>query len=106
MRAVDYPTIFAGRHSRPTPPNALSTTGKNNRTMARVVIEPTRPFDQNTVMSPPEPIIYSRNASSARLPSTSANVNGASGMLIFLKTYPTTPNPSISQISNIAFWIA
>jgi len=30
----------------------------------------------------------------------------ASGMLTFLKTYPTTPNPSISQMSNIAFWIA
>src|SRR5207253_2815111 len=35
---------------------------------------------------PPEPIIDSRNASSARLPSTSASVNGASGMPIFLKT--------------------
>jgi hypothetical protein len=70
------------------------------------VIEPTRPFDQNTFMSPPEPIIDSRKASSAQLPSTTASVSGASGMLIFLKTYPTTPNKSISQISNMAFWIA
>jgi len=32
-----------------------------------------------------EPIMASRKASSARLPSTSASVNGASGMPIFLK---------------------
>jgi hypothetical protein len=37
-------------------------------------------------MSPPEPIIDSRNASSARLPSTNASLNGARGILIFLKT--------------------
>jgi hypothetical protein len=42
--------------------------------IASVVIEPTRPFDQNTFMSPPEPIIDNRNASSARLPSTSEDV--------------------------------
>ena len=51
-----------------------------------MVIEPTSPFDQNTFMSPPAPIIDRRNASSARLPSTSASVNGAKGMLIYLKT--------------------
>jgi hypothetical protein len=33
-------------------------------------------------------------------------VNGARGMPIFLKTSPTTPKPSNSQMSNIAFWIA
>jgi hypothetical protein len=38
-----------------------------------------QPFDQNTFMSPPAPIIDSRIASSARLPSTRARVNGASG---------------------------
>src|SRR5258705_12207411 len=80
------PEAFAGRHSRPTLPNALSISGQNSSTMASVVIEPTRPFDQNTFMSPPEPIIDNRNASSARLPSTSASVHGASGMPIFLKT--------------------
>ena len=53
---------------------------------ASVVIEPTSPFDQNTRMSPPAPIIDRRNASSVRLPSTSASVNGASGMPIFLNT--------------------
>ena len=74
---------MAGRHSRATLPNALSITGQNSSTIASVVIEPTRPFDQNTFMVPPEPIIDSRNASSARLPSTSASVNGASGMPIF-----------------------
>jgi len=68
------------------PTKALSITGQNRRTIASVVIEPTRPFDQNTFMSPPAPIIDWRNASSARLPSTSASVNGASGMPIFLKT--------------------
>ena len=76
----------AGRQSRPTLPKALSITGQNRRTIASVVIEPTRPFDQKTFISPPEPIIDRRNASSARLPSTSASVNGASGMPIFLKT--------------------
>jgi hypothetical protein len=50
-------------------------TGQNSRTIAKVVIEPTRPFDPNTFMSPPQPIIDSRNASSAQLPSTSARVN-------------------------------
>jgi hypothetical protein len=77
---------LAGRNIRVTLPNALSMTGQNSSTIASVVIEPTRPFDQNTFMSPPEPIIDRRNASSARLPSTSASVNGASGMPIFLKT--------------------
>ena len=61
-------------------------TGQNSSTMASVVIEPTSEFDQNTRRSPPEPIIDSRNASSARLPSTSASVNGASGIPIFLNT--------------------
>ena len=51
--------------------------------MASVVIEPTSQFDQNTRMSPPEPIIDRRKASSALLPSTSASVNGARGMPIF-----------------------
>src|SRR5580693_6036057 len=64
-------------------PNALSMTGQNSSGIANVVIEPTRPFDQNTFMSPPEPIIDSRNASSARLPSTSASVNGARGIQMF-----------------------
>jgi len=36
-------------------------------------------------MSPPEPIIDSRNASSARLPSTSASANGARGNADFLE---------------------
>src|SRR4051794_14976613 len=63
-----------------------SMMGQNSSTIASVVIEPTRPFDQNTLRSPPEPIIDRRKASSARLPSTSASVNGASGMPIFLKT--------------------
>src|SRR6185295_3154680 len=80
---------FAGRSMRETPLNALSMTGQNSSTIASVVIEPTRPFDQNTFMSPPEPIIDRRNASSARLPSTSASVNGARGMPIFLNTWPT-----------------
>ena len=47
---------------------------------------PTRPLDQKTRMSPPEPIIESRKESSARLPSTIASVRGASGIEIFLKT--------------------
>jgi hypothetical protein len=63
-------------------PNALWMTGQNSSAIASVVIEPTNLFDQNTFMSPPEPIIDSRKASSARLPSTSANVNGARGMPI------------------------
>lgn len=50
------------------------------------MIEPTRPFDQNTFKVPAEPIIDRRKASSARLPSTSASVNGAKGIPIFLKT--------------------
>ena len=58
-------------------------SGQNNSAIANVVIEPTRPFDQNTRMSPPEPIIDRRNASSALLPSTNARVKGARGMPIF-----------------------
>jgi hypothetical protein len=46
--------------------------GQNNNLIASVVIEPTRPFDQNTFMSPP--IIDSRSASSARLPSISEEI--------------------------------
>ena len=61
----------------------MSITGQNSSRNANVVIEPTRPFDQNTRMSPPEPIIDRRKESSARLPRTSASVNGASGMPIF-----------------------
>ena len=59
---------------------------EKTRGNSRVAIDPTRPFDQNTRMSPPEPIIERRNESSARLPSTSARVNGASGIAIFLNT--------------------
>jgi hypothetical protein len=61
------PVARAGRISRPTLLKALSITGQNNSAMASVVIEPTSPFDQNTPTLPPEPIIESRNASSARL---------------------------------------
>ena len=53
---------------------------------ASVVIVPTRPLDQKTRRSPAAPIIERRNASSARLPSTSASVSGASGTPIFLNT--------------------
>src|SRR3954451_22859972 len=63
---MDCPNYaFAGRSMRVTPLITLSMTGQNSSTIASVVIEPTRPFDQNTFMSPPEPIIDSRNASSA-----------------------------------------
>src|SRR6266481_1248957 len=82
---------------------ALESSGQNNNASARVVIEPTNPFDQNTPRLPPEPIIERRNESSARLPSTSASVRGASGIPIFLNAYPTTPKSSISQTSNVAF---
>jgi hypothetical protein len=34
-------------------PSALSITGQNSSRIANVVIGPTRPFDQNTFMSPP-----------------------------------------------------
>ena len=64
---------------------ALSIIGQNSSAIASVVIEPTSQFDQNTVMSPPEPIIDRRKASSALLPSTRASVKGARGMEIFLK---------------------
>ena len=37
---------------------------------ASVVIEPTNPFDQNTLTSPPEPIMARRKASSARASGT------------------------------------
>ncbi len=62
-----------------------SISRQNSSTIASVMIEPTRPFDQNTLSLPSEPIIGRRKASSVRLPSTSARVNGARGMLIFLK---------------------
>ena len=65
---------------------AAPISGQNSRISASVVIEPTSQFDQNTRRSPSAPIIDRRNASSARLPSTSASVNGASGMPIFLNT--------------------
>src|SRR5579862_599110 len=65
-------------------PPAMS--GQRSRTRAREAIVPTRPLDQNTRISPSAPIIDSRKESSARLPSTSASVNGASGMPIFLNT--------------------
>src|SRR5712692_7622883 len=67
--------------SRAKPP---AINGQKSRTSASVVIVPTRPFDQNTRMSPAEPIIDRRKESSARLPSTMASVNGAGGMPIFL----------------------
>ena len=60
-----------------------SISGQNSSTIAIVVMLPTKPFDQNTRMSPAEMIIDWRKASSARLPSTNARVNGASGILIF-----------------------
>ena len=66
---------IAGRQSRIIWLKALSITGQNSRMIASVVIEPTRAFDQNTLTLPPEPIIDRLKASSARLPSTSANVN-------------------------------
>src|SRR5205814_1225016 len=65
---------------------AAEISGQNSSTTASVEIEPTSPFDQNTRRSPPAPIIDRRKASSARLPRTSASVNGASGMAIFLNT--------------------
>ena len=46
---------------------------------------PTSPFDQNTLMSPRDPSIVCRNASSARSPSTSASTSGASGYVELLE---------------------
>src|SRR4051812_28118602 len=85
---VEYVAAHAptGRHARETLLNSLSITDQNSRMIASVVIVPTSQFDQNTPRLPPDPIIERRNASSARLPSTSASVNGAKGMPIFLKT--------------------
>src|SRR5262245_40346057 len=76
----------AGRQSRLARSNNGLMSGQNNRMSASVVIEPTSPFDQNTRRSPPAPIIAKRKASSARLPSTNASVNGANGIPIFLNT--------------------
>jgi dihydroxy-acid dehydratase len=76
----------ARRTSRPARSTSALIAGQNSRIRARLVIEPTSPFDQNTRRSPPAPIMDRRNASSARLPSTSARVKGASGMPIFLNT--------------------
>src|ERR1700730_9324795 len=60
----------AGCVCRPqSPPDAaerLADQRPERSTIVSVVIEPTRPFDQNTFMSPPDPIIDSRNASSAQ----------------------------------------
>jgi hypothetical protein len=39
---------FRERRSCPNRPEALSITGQNSKRTASVVIEPTRPFDQNT----------------------------------------------------------
>src|SRR6266581_6162228 len=76
----------AGRHRRLTRSNVWLINGQNSRISANVVIVPTSQFDQNTRKSPPAPIIDRRKDASARLPSTNASVNGASGMLSFLKT--------------------
>src|SRR2546421_310293 len=76
----------AGRQSLVARSNSGLISGQNSRSSASVVMEPTRPFDQNTRRSPPAPIIAKRKASSARLPNTNASVNGASGMPIFLNT--------------------
>src|SRR5207253_2931089 len=70
---------FVRAHALPRAQRRLRS-GQKRSTSASVVIVPTRLFDQKTRMSPPAPIIESRNASSARLPSTSARVRGASGM--------------------------
>src|SRR5258708_27086509 len=98
--AVDpasYAEALAGRHSRPTLPTALSITGQNNSTIANVVIEPTRPFDQNTFMSPPEPTTASRNPPPARWQTPNPKVNGPKGCPFSLKTNPTTPKPASAQ---------
>src|SRR5262249_21965357 len=67
----------------PTTPRSFSIRlemiGQNRRTSASVAIEPTSGFDQNTRRSPSAPIMARRKESSARLPSTSAKVSGASG---------------------------
>ena len=95
--------ILAGSFGRaPQPPHAAEgfvdhRPKQQQYRIASVVIEPTRPLDQNILMSPPEPIIARRNASSARLPSTSASANGARGRLIFLKTLADTPNNRIAR---------
>jgi len=41
-------------------------SGQNSRISASVVIEPTRPFDQNTRRSPAEPIITSTGGACCR----------------------------------------
>jgi hypothetical protein len=72
LRCVDRARFaiyaLAGRNTWPMPVNTLSITGQNSSVMASVVIAPTRPLDQNMPTLPPEPIMASRNASSARLP--------------------------------------
>src|SRR2546427_330233 len=83
---VDRQEAPAGRQSLVARSNRRLISGQNSRSSASVVMEPTRPFDQNTRRSPPAPIIAKRKASSARLPNTNASVNGASGMPIFLNT--------------------
>src|SRR5215470_3974085 len=84
--AAPDPPAAGRRQSALARSNAWWMSGQNSRISASVVIDPTSQFDQNTRKSPPEPIIDRRNDDSARLPSTSASVNGASGMLTFLKT--------------------
>src|SRR5450631_1029919 len=76
----------AGANTEPIRATPDASSGQTSSTSASVVIVPTRPLDQNTRMSPPAPIIDRRNASSLRLPSTKASVNGARGMPIFLNT--------------------
>src|SRR5260221_14150793 len=84
--ALHQDSVGRGAHRRPIRASARPISGQKSRASASARMDATRPFDQNTVLSPLAPIIDSRNESSARLPRTMARVSGASGMLTFLKT--------------------
>jgi hypothetical protein len=97
---------FARLRSRPTPPSALSITGQNTSRIAKVVIEPTRPFDQNTVMSPagadhrqPERILGAVAEHQRQRERREGNAD-------LLEDVADDAEAQHNQMSNIAFWIA
>ena len=97
---------FAGRHSRPTLPSALSISGQNSSMIANVVIEPTRPFDQNTFHVTTGADHRQAERILGAVAEHQRQRERRQWDADLLGDITDNAESSISQMSNIAFWMA
>ena len=94
------------RHIRPAPSKILPINGQNRSTKASVVIEPTSPFDQNTPhVSAGADHRQAKGVLRAVAEHERERERGERDANLF-EYVADHAEASISQMSNIAFWIA